>query len=168
MRDHSDEQPPGIEDVVREHYGMVVRFCARRIGPDLAEDAAQETFVTYQKTLKNRKGDSSLKTWLLGIAMNHCRNLSRKHRQEIHLMDAFEPPPVPSHEGTVVDQQELYRALGRLSLEHREVVVLHEVEELTYDEIASLLNIPAGTVKSRLHHAFLNLRRQLIPSEVQP
>ena len=61
----------------------------------------------------------------------------------------------------IVDREALRQALGKLSPEHREVVLLHEVEGLTYEDAAKVLDVPVGTVKSRLHHAFLNLRRML-------
>jgi RNA polymerase sigma-70 factor (ECF subfamily) len=72
----------------------------------------------------------------------------------------------PTPEGQIVDREALRIALARLSPEHREVVLLHEVDGFTYDEIAEIAGIPVGTVKSRLYHAFLNLRQTLAPSEV--
>jgi RNA polymerase sigma-70 factor (ECF subfamily) len=75
--------------------------------------------------------------------------------------------PTANPEGAIVDRQALKDALSTLSEDHREVVLLHEVEGLTYQEAAEVLGVPEGTVKSRLHHAFLNLRRALLgPEEV--
>lgn len=146
--------------LVREHYARVYRFCARRIGEDLAEDAAQETFVTMQRSIKRFKERSSFETWLLGIAHNQCRNLARKKRLDPLPMDAWldkGSESVPA----VFDREALRCALMKLTPEQQEVVRLHEVEELRYAEIAEILGVPEGTVKSRLHHAFLNLRRFL-------
>jgi RNA polymerase sigma-70 factor, ECF subfamily len=152
-----------MAEIVREHYPAVYRFCARRIGPDLAEDAAQETFLTAQKSLKRFDGRSSFSTWLFGIAHNHCRALSRKRKAETPLEDIWlgETMATSGQESQVIDREALRVALAKLSPEHREVVLLHEIEGLSYGEAAEVLGVPAGTVKSRLHHAFLNLRRAL-------
>lgn len=154
-----------LGSLVREHYARVYRFCARRIGDDLGQDAAQETFVTMQRSLKRYQERSSFETWLLGIAHNHCRNLARKRRLDPLPLDAwFEATAGP--DTSAIDREILRCALSRLSEEHREVVLLHEVEGLRYAEIGEVLGVPEGTVKSRLHHAFLNLRKQLSGGEV--
>lgn len=155
-----------LGNLVREHYARVYRFCARRLGDDLAEDAAQETFVTMQKSLKRFGGRSSFDTWLLGIAHNHCRNLARKRKLDPLSLDTWiESNPAgvePRSESSGhLDREALRCALMRLSDEHREVVLLHEVDGLRYAEIAEVLGVPEGTVKSRLHHACLNMRRTL-------
>lgn len=147
--------------LVEAHYASVYRFCAHRLGPDLAADAAQETFVTATQRLHTFRGEAGLSTWLFGIAHNHCRNLSRRKR--IETVDWLsESGPQHNPEGSLIDRQALRAALRRLSEEHREVVLLHEVEGLAYEEISQVLGVPVGTVKSRLHHAFLNLRRSLM------
>jgi RNA polymerase sigma-70 factor (ECF subfamily) len=161
--------------IVNTHYDAVFRFCARRLGPDLAADAAQETFLTAQRRMKSFEGCSSLATWLFGIAHNHCRNLSRKRKVEVLADGAWDitdagsgrigdsgGPSSGSEERTIVDRVALRDALAKLSPEHREVVMLHEVEGLTYEEAAEVIGVPSGTVKSRLHHAFLNLRSTLL------
>lgn len=167
--------------IVDSHYDAVYRFCARRIGPDSAQDAAQETFLTAQKRLKTFEGNSSLATWLFGIAHNHCRNIARKRKMEMAsdtwLVDrdscsesesaTNHETRTANHEQSIIDRHTLREALAKLSPDHREVVLLHEVEGLTYQEAADVLGVPEGTVKSRLHHAFLNLRRALTgPEEV--
>ena len=148
-----------LSELVREHYARVYRFCARRIGEDLAQDAAQETFLTVQKTIKRYAGKSSFSTWVMGIAHNHCRNLSRKRRIEVPLEEWFKQDR--DHANEVVNRQSLTTALGKLSDEHREIVYLHEIEGFKYAEIAEMIGIPEGTVKSRLFHAFKQLRTHL-------
>lgn len=168
-----------MAQIVDRHYDAVYRFCARRIGPDLAQDAAQETFLTAQKRLGSFAGASSLGTWLFGIAHNHCRNLSRKKKMETVVCDSWlvdrescrdsefdsDHAVASQSEQTLVDREALRHALSTLSTDHREVVLLHEVEGLTYEEAATVLGIPVGTVKSRLHHAFMNLRVALLGRE---
>lgn len=150
--------PDALAGLVNEHYGPVYRFCARRVGPELAQDATQETFLTMQKTIKRFRGEASLRTWLLGIAHNVCRNQMRAKAKEPLALEHWLDTPGPDLAATVVDQMSLSAGLLRLSPEHREVVVMHEIEELTYAEIAAILGIPEGTVKSRLSNAFARLR----------
>ena len=153
-----------IGEIAKQHYDLVYRFCARRVGIDAAQDAAQETFLTAQRVLRKFRGDSTLRTWLLGIANNECRRLARTRRLEapsIQLQDWNDESTAGNPAEMIVDRHALSEALNKLSVEHREVVLLHEVEGLSYDEAAAVIGVPAGTVKSRLHHAFLNLRKSL-------
>ncbi len=147
--------------LVREHYAVVYRFCARRLGPELGQDAAQETFLTMHKSIRKWEGRSSLQTWLLGVANNHCRHLAAKKRLDPAPLEHWFDAPTNGHGEQIAEREALRAALSKLSPEHREVVLLHEVEGLRYAEIAELIGIPEGTVKSRLHHAFLNLRTTL-------
>lgn len=147
-----------LGELVTEHYPRVFRFCARRLGDDLAQDAAQETFLTVQRTIKRFEARSTFETWLLGIAHNHCRNLSRKRMRDPMALDQAFEQPTPDHGGRVVANESLRCAMDKLSPEHREVVLLHEIEGLTYAEVAQIAGVPEGTVKSRLFHAFRNLR----------
>ncbi|MFQ3586743.1 MAG: sigma-70 family RNA polymerase sigma factor [Fimbriimonadaceae bacterium] len=160
-----------LADLVHEHYDAVHRFCALRVGPDLAPDAAQETFLTACRKLRTYRGDGRLTTWLFGIANNHCRNLARKRRMNtLEWLDpavtdsAARRTPSPDSEAAI-DRELLRSALRSLSAEYRDVVLLKEVEGLTYDEVGAVLGIPAGTVKSRLHHAYRQLRAALLGEE---
>ncbi|CAN5595594.1 sigma-70 family RNA polymerase sigma factor [soil metagenome] len=151
-----------MASLAREHYDVVYRFCARRVGIEWAADTAQDTFLTAQKALPRFRGESAPRTWLLGIAHNECRRLYRQRRVEPPALE-LDPDRSGNAEGenAIVNREALRGALAKLSEEHREVVMLHEIEGLTYEEAASVLGIPAGTVKSRLHHAFLNLKREI-------
>lgn len=150
-----------MEQVVRDHYDAVYRFCARRIGLTRAADVAQDTFLTAQRALGRFRGESTLRTWLLGIALNECRRSNRRHGSEPLPLDVELMCPLADDEGDLVDRQALAAALARLSDDHRDVVLLHELQGLTYEEVATALKVPVGTVKSRLHHAFANLRKEL-------
>src|SRR4051812_47913855 len=80
-----------IAEIAKQHYTTVFRFCSRRVGVEAAADAAQETFITAQRVLRGFRGDSTLKTWLLGIANNECRRMARSRRLDapcIELQDA--------------------------------------------------------------------------------
>lgn len=148
--------------IARDHYEAVFRFCARRVGADRAPDVAQETFITAQKALSKFRGESTLRTWLFGIAHNECRRVFRKQKLE-PIMIEIDPASPSGGEGeqALIDREALRLAMASLSQEHREVVLLHEIEGMTYEEIGEILGVPTGTVKSRLHHAFLNLRKAL-------
>lgn len=165
LRDPSTKAGIDMAEVVRTHYEDVWRFCARQLGDEMASDAAQETFVTAQQRWRHFEGRSALKTWLFGIALNHCRNLGRKRRREepIDWLEGTASPARPEDEA--IDRERLRSALATLSQEHRDVVLLHEIEGFPYHEIGAMLRIPTGTVKSRLHHAFAHLRRALQAGE---
>lgn len=150
-----------IAEIARSYYDAVYRFCARRVGVDCAADVAQETFITAQRALARYRGEASLKTWLFGIAHNECRRQSRSRKAEVPLL--LIDPQGDSPEESLVNRQALQEALNKLSPEHREIVLMHEIDGLSYEEAASILGVPVGTVKSRLHHAFLNLRKALQP-----
>lgn len=160
------QNPLDISEIARAYYDTVFRFCARRIGPDLAADASQETFLTAQRVLGKFRGDSPLKTWLLGIAHNECRRLARKRRIEPPTLEMRDDPTV-NPESCWVDRQALRSAMSKLSAEQREAVILIELDGLTYEEAGRVLGVPAGTVKSRLHYAFLSLRRSLFAPGVE-
>lgn len=153
--------PLDIGTIAREHYDTVYRFCARRIGIDHAADAAQETFLTAQGVLSKFAGRSDLKTWLLGIAHNECRRQARRRRLAPAPLPLIEPASAGCDEEAIVDREALRAAFAKLSPEHQHVVLLREIEGLSYEEAAAVLGVPEGTVKSRLHHAFLQLRRSL-------
>ena len=155
-----------IAEIAKTYYDCVYRFCARRIGPDSAADAAQETFLTAQRVLCKYRGEAPLKTWLLGIAHNECRRLARKRKLDPAPLELKQDPSI-SPESSWVDRQALTQAMSKLTPEHREAVILIELDGLSYDEASAVLGIPAGTVKSRLHYAFVTLRRSLFPAGVE-
>lgn len=152
-----------MADIVRQHYADVFRFCSRTLDAQTAEDAAQETFVTAQRLLRSFRGDSSLKTWLLGIAINICRNERRKRKPTLPLQE-WDQQNDPSQ--SLIEAQALRDALAQLDEAHRDTVILHEMEGLTYEECGKALGVPAGTVKSRLHFAFAKLRSLLMEKEL--
>src|SRR5688572_29565875 len=150
-----------IEDLVDAYYDDVFRVCSKFVGPDGAEDCAQDTFVLANRALTRFRGESSAKTWLFGIAQNACRNYRRKHRETVPLEGWHATEPTPD----LIEAGALRAALLKLDPEIARLVILKETEGLTYEECAEVFRIPVGTVKSRLHHAFLKLRTLLCDSE---
>ncbi|MGB9757625.1 MAG: RNA polymerase sigma factor [Candidatus Bipolaricaulaceae bacterium] len=123
----------------------------------LAEEVVQETMVTVWKSAKNFRGHSQVSTWVFGIARNHARSLLRR-APEI----AEEPEGLEERGAEPVDQGERVRkALEKLPALEREVVVLAFYQGVSYREIAEILGIPEGTVKSRMFRARKHLRELL-------
>jgi len=158
----------------RRVFALVFRMLGRR---DEAEDLAQEVFVQVFKAIDQFRGDSKLSTWIYRIAVNLCKNrskyLSRRHAGEQDDIDAMaERAPLTSGKGvsvgTISRPDELVegmqlemvvkRAIAQIDPEFREVLVLRDVEDLSYEEIAAVTGLPDGTVKSRIHRARAQLR----------
>ena len=135
-----------------------------------AEDVAQEAFVQAYVKLDTFAGDSAFYTWLYRIAMNAAISRRRRRRDEESVEEnRHNSGREPSDEAEQAEERLLReeravlirRALGRLSDEHRAILVLRDVEGCDYDEIAAVLDVPVGTVRSRLHRARLQLKEQL-------
>ncbi len=138
-----------------------------------AQDVTQESFVSAYQSLASYKGDAQFFTWLYRIAMNAAISLRRKKRATISLDSAigsvttFHPVDESrdSQPGSALERAEseaqLRWALNRLSMEHRAVIVLKDIDDLRYEEIAEIMKVPIGTVRSRLHRARLELRELL-------
>lgn len=142
-----------------------------------AQDVVQETFLNAYKSLSNFKGDAEFFTWLYRIAFNTAVSLKRKQKAAISLDSArngdngVEPldRSTNSQPGQALEraeqEQRIQRALSRLSPEHRAVLVLKDMESLKYEQIAEILQVPIGTIRSRLHRARLELRDLLQQSD---
>jgi len=168
--------------LVRRHEAQIVRLCSRILSDaDAALDAAQETFVKAWRALSQFHGDARFSTWLTRIAINQCRNELRrrrtvKHTQPLSLDVAAPGGDSPRRDlvaGTGPDPFEALRgkeveaalriALSEIDDEAREVILLRDAEDLSYEEIAKILEVPVGTIRSRLHRARSELRRRLQP-----
>lgn len=143
-----------------------------------AWDVAQEAFVKAYRNLDRFEGQSSFFTWMYRITYNlsidHYRSKGRRDvvavGEQDHLERALERegrPVFTTDPGDVADRAELTRilheAMSKLSEKHRAIIVLREVEGLSYEEIANVLGIRVGTVMSRLFHARKNLQALLLP-----
>jgi RNA polymerase sigma factor (sigma-70 family) len=130
-----------------------------------AEDVLQDVFVAVWKsrhTYDAAKGKPS--TWLHRITVNECLRKRRRDRPVMLRVDpeAFETPrPAHNADPGAVDSDELSAALQSLDVRHRSVLVLRYFNDLSYDEIARVLGVPLGTVKSRINHALKNMRSRL-------
>jgi RNA polymerase sigma-70 factor (ECF subfamily) len=146
-------------------YSALVRFLQKS---EDARDVLQDTFVSGFTNAKNFKGNSRFYTWMYRIAMNHAIDLHRrkKPRQTLSIYSEdqtdltnakLESQPVNQLEREE-DRQLIQRALALLSPEHRAVLVMKEIDDLRYEEIAEVLEVPVGTVRSRLHRARMEMK----------
>ena len=163
-------------DLVSEHQRMVIQLAMNLLGDrDEALDLSQEVFLRVFRTIHRFRGQSSLRTWIYRIAVNQARNRHRFWRRrrradqvslEQHvaahgdLMSTGEPAP-----DRVLAQKELavrvHDALDKLPFDQRTVIVLREIDGLSYEEIGYSLGVAVGTVKSRLTRARQALRLEL-------
>ncbi|MDB4967869.1 MAG: polymerase, sigma-24 subunit, subfamily [Myxococcales bacterium] len=168
-------------EVMRLYQHKVFNVVFRMVGNrEEAEDIAQEVFVTVFKHVDSFRGDAKFSTWLYRIATNHTRNrmkyLGRRaynttgeldEAAERAAQDAQPSSMRPQTAGpdAVLEGLQLEKVvqegIAALEPEHREVLVLRDVENLSYDEIASITAVAEGTVKSRLHRARLALKEHM-------
>jgi len=172
----------------RDAFGLLVtRYQARLYNaairlvdnPEDAADVVQDAFLNAFQSLHSFKGDAEFFTWLYRIAFNTAISLKRKKRATVSLEaagpDGGIDPDDPSEyvkPGLALerseDERQLQDAMVRLSHEHREVLVLKDIEGMRYEDIAEILKVPIGTIRSRLHRARLELRELLQPAESDP
>ena len=142
-----------------------------------ARDVVQDSFLSAYQSLTAFKGDSLFFTWLYRIAINNAISMKRRQRAVLPLTPELESgtlgePADPSEAARpgralemAEDERLIHQALGRLSPEHRAVLVLKDMEGRKYEEMAELLEVPIGTIRSRLHRARLELRDILLQEE---
>ena len=151
-------------ELVRHHYGPVVNVAYRICGEKtLAEDMAQETFLRAWTNLNSFRLTGSMKNWLYRIAVNVTLDTLRR-KSELPMDDEFIQmiqDPMPDPEISLIQKERaenMQDMLRALPLATRNVLVLREYGELSYHEIAAILDIPIGTVMSRLNYARTRLR----------
>jgi RNA polymerase sigma-70 factor (ECF subfamily) len=143
-----------------------------------AEDAAdvvQDSFLNAFQSLSSFKGDAEFFTWLYRIAFNSAMSHKRRKRATVSLDTVQEEGKFDPEDPTdyikpgsalarLEEEDELHKAMSRLSVEHKEVLVLKDIEGMRYEEIADILGVPIGTIRSRLHRARIELH-SLLTSE---
>lgn len=154
--------------LVRLHERFVYNLALRSLGnPEDAADAAQDAFVRAWLGLAAFRGESRFRTWLYRIVVNLCINRSPRLRKDLDALTHEEFAELPSQETVAgrVEQRELnmmvHREVERLPEQYRLLISLRYQHELTYEEIASLLDLPLGTVKTGLFRAKERLRANL-------
>jgi RNA polymerase sigma-70 factor (ECF subfamily) len=153
-----------LGELLERWRGRLFAFLARRTGATAAEDLFQETWLRVVRARASYDPGRRFSTWLFQIANNLCRDRGRRLRVEEGWRDAvreqvrhdpqrLDPPPLDL-------RLDMHRRLHALSDAFREVLILRYYHHLSEAEIAEVLGIPRGTVKSRLHHAVRALRGQ--------
>lgn len=167
--------------LIERYQGSIYQVCLRLMGDAAeAEDMTQETFIRASQAIDRFRGESSLHTWLYRVAINLCKNriaylARRAHKRHDHLPqleeksgDLWQGRARPSETLATPEQvaegreaQRLIEAALKALPEHlRSAITLRDIEGLTYQEIVEVLNVPLGTVKSRIHQARLQLMKQ--------
>jgi len=169
-----------FEQLVAEFERPVFSLCLRLLGDaEEARDAAQETFLKVYRGLGSFRGEAGLKTWIYRIAINQAMNQRRwwrrRHRDETISLELTRgqgettlgnllPGGAASPEAQAISserERSIMRALDEIKPEYRIALVLREIEELSYEEIAQTLSISIGTVKSRIARGREELRRRV-------
>lgn len=168
-----------FDEIVARYQNRIYHFVRRMVGNDtVAEDITQEVFLKAFRNISSFRQESSLQTWLFRIASNLCRdNYRRKQREttwfsfwrksshdedmseEIELPDTSHAPELNFMQAELGAM--IQNAIEQLSPVLREAIILHEIEEMPYEDIANALGVPLGTVKSRIFHGRSRLRKAL-------
>jgi RNA polymerase sigma factor (sigma-70 family) len=162
----ADGDPAALETLIASVRPDVLRLCARFLShPDDAEDACQDALVALTRSISRFEGRSAFRTWLYRLTANQARSTYQRLRGRflaessgVPLPEQADPRRTSVVAGTRVD---LLEALAGIGPEFAEAVVLRDVAGLAYREIAELLAVPEGTVKSRIHQGRALLRPRL-------
>ncbi len=158
--------PPSIQRLVEDHYSSLYRYAYRLSGSSAdAEDLTQDTFCKAQSNLAQLRDPSRARPWLFSILRNAYLHQVRAERQQPcvaldQVGDVAEPLPEPLPD---IDPEQLQSALNELSEVYRTPIILYYFEEFGYREIAEQMDLPIGTVMSRLARAKAFLRSRLLP-----
>jgi RNA polymerase sigma-70 factor, ECF subfamily len=178
-------EPAAYEELIQRFQHPVYNLVARLLNdPNEAADIVQEVFLKVFRKIESFRGECSLKTWIYRIAVHEAYNQRRwfrRHRQQETCLENEDdaavnyveivPDAGPSPFQVTLDHETRERietALGELKPVFRAAVVLRDIEELSYEEIAEILQVNLGTVKSRILRGREALRKELLAQESQP
>ncbi len=162
-----------FDEVYEEFAPMVYHLALRMSGkPERAEDLSQEVFLRIHKSLGKFQGRSKLKTWVYRVCVNHCRTRLSRKRLDVDSLDR-EAAAVPVDERRDPEERVLAQdakarvahALLGVDRVFREAVILRDLDELSYQEIAEVLRVRIGTVRSRIARGREQLRKALIAQQ---
>lgn len=155
--------------LMERHERRVYNLCLRMVGDvDDASDATQDAFLTAYRKLSSFRGEAAFTTWLHRVAINASYDLLRKRGRTPVLASSTDHPvederiePAPDHADETTGAIEVQRALLAIPEEFRAALVLHDAQDVPVQEVADILGVPVGTVKSRLHRGRVALARAL-------
>ena len=150
-------------------YNLVFNYLKH---PEEAKDTTQDIFITVHRTIGSLKDITKFKSWLYQVAINHCRNryksLKRKGFFSSYSIDDPESflqlssGETPEKKAESRDMINIVREeIAKMPEQEKEIIVLRDIQELSYEEISSILDLPLGTVKSRLNRARIALKSRL-------
>ena len=166
-----------FSELVRRYQDRLYTQCLRQMGSaEVASELAQDIFIKIFQNIQSFRNDSAVSTWIFRIAVNHCINQKqRQYRRKHHAHEPLEgnnpenPREFAGSSNVLNDiQSQEWRhhidaAMAKLDAEQREILILRELQDLSYDEISEILELPLGTVKSRMHRARTTLSKLLSP-----
>src|SRR5262245_31138708 len=161
-------EPNAFVLIFDRHYGSVHTYLHRRAGRDLADDLAAETFAVAFERRASCRATSTVLPWLYGIATNLLRHRWRAEQRRLRAYGRsgddrwaqYEDEAAARVDGSALSAQ-LARALVAMRARERDALLLYAIADLTYEEIASALEVPVGTVRTWLHRARMTARREL-------
>lgn len=153
-RQVADGDEQALRELLRRYEQPLAGFLYRQTGGRDVDDLYQETWLRVVRHAARFDPTRRFSTWLFQIAVNLCRDWHRRPPPEPQLLDDGAAPDVSARTDAALDAEQL---LARLPDAQREVVVLRYYEDLSEDEVAAILDIPKGTVKSRLHQAIARM-----------
>jgi RNA polymerase sigma-70 factor (ECF subfamily) len=172
MLDYRDRRAPdAMVALFRRHRRPLFRYLARRTGsPARAEDLAQEVFAALMDGADRYQPSGSFKAYLYRIAANLSAKEWRSYRRGVELVEepGWEPPEAEGALDSRAAAQAVQAALAELEEDQREPILLREYEGLSYAEIAEVLGVPIGTIKSRIARGKLELRQSLLAARARP
>lgn len=166
----SIDDPRAFMPLVERHHRVLFGYLARRVGPDLAEDVTSETFArAFALRTRFDLSRSDARPWLFGIAANLLRSHARSELRQLRAYMRHGTSDTAQDDQAAIDArldaaattEQLAAALAQLSDIDRETLLLYAWNEMTYEDIAEALEIPVGTVRSRLNRARRILREHL-------
>jgi RNA polymerase sigma-70 factor, ECF subfamily len=160
---HRAGDPRAFDQLARQNYGLLWGVAMRMLDhPDDAADAVQEALIAALRRAHTYRGEASVRTWLCRITVNTC--IDRIRRDRLRPTEAWgdrEPASGVDHAGRVVTRMAVDEALAQLSVEQRVAVVLVDMQGWSVTEVARLVGVPPGTVKSRCARARTRLAELL-------
>lgn len=165
-------------ELVSRYQDRLFNTVLRLVGnAEDARDVVQEAFLHAYQSLHSFKGDALFFTWLYRIAVNTAISLKRKQKPTLRIhqgtdekngIDPLDPSAMtrPGHAIEMAEEErQVHEALSKLSAEHRAVLVMKDMDGMKYEDMAEVLGVPVGTIRSRLHRARLEMRDLLLQQE---
>jgi RNA polymerase sigma-70 factor (ECF subfamily) len=153
------QEQAAFHELVDQYSQQLFRVAYSMVGNAAdAEDVVQETFTAAFAGISKFRGEASLKTWLMQILVRQSARVQRGRGRRMTIGIENAQPPIHDPAPATESRMDVIEMLAKLSPEHREVIVLRELQGMGYEEMAQALKIPRGTVESRLHRARQELR----------